>query len=331
MRAGDDRPIGITFASLGVLGPAAVPSVARMAADLGYRSFWTAEANGTDAMTPLGAVRAVAPRLDVATGIAPMRLRSPALAAMTAATLQEMAPTGEVWLGVGVSTPPIVERWHGGEYPDHPLGQVREYLTLVRQLLSGEQVTFEGDHYQVRRFQLAVRYTSDRRPRIVLAALNPRMLALAGELADGVLLNYLPASYVAASVEHVRKGGDATVFAYVHAAVTEWERGVRSAQRDLFGYVMADGYGRMLRSAGFEDEVSEVRARAADGDRDGAVAAISDRMVDEIDHIGDAASVARFVRAYLDAGVDHAVLMPLPWGDDRRAVVDATMAAAAEA
>jgi hypothetical protein len=94
---------------------------------------------------------------------------------------------------------------------------------------------------------------------------------------------------------------------------------------------MADGYGRMLRSAGFEDEVSEVRARAADGDRDGAVAAISDRMVDEIDHIGDAASVARFVRAYLDAGVDHAVLMPLPWGDDRRAVVDATMAAAAEA
>jgi alkanesulfonate monooxygenase SsuD/methylene tetrahydromethanopterin reductase-like flavin-dependent oxidoreductase (luciferase family) len=250
---------------------------------------------------------------------------------MTAATLQEMAPTGEVWLGVGVSTPPIVERWHGATYPDRPLGQVREYLTLLHQLLSGEQVTFEGDHYQVRRFQLAVQYTSDRRPKVVLAALNPRMLALAGELADGVLLNYLPASHVASSVEHVRQAGEATVFAYVHAAVTEWERGVRSAQRDLFGYVMADGYGRMLRSAGFENEVAEVRARAADGDRDGAVAAISDRMVDEIDHIGDADSVARFVRSYLDAGVDHAVLMPLPWGDDRRAVVDATMAAAAEA
>lgn len=331
MRSDDDTPLGLTFASLGVLGARAVPDLARTAADLGYRSFWTAEANGTDAVTPLGAVRAVAPELDVATGIMPTQVRSPALAAMTGATLQELAATGDAWIGVGVSTPLIVERWHSGAYVDRPVAQLREYLTLLREMVSGEPVTFEGDFYQVRKFRLGLRYSDDRRPKIVVAALGPRMLRLAGELADGVLLNYLPASHVASSVAEVRAGGDATIFAYVHACVGEWDRGATSARRDLFGYVMADGYANMMRSAGFGDEVEEVRERAASGDRDGAVAAVSDRMVSEIDHIGDSSSVTAFVRGYIDGGVEHPVLMPLPWGDDRRAVTDATMAAAAEA
>jgi hypothetical protein len=91
---------------------------------------------------------------------------------------------------------------------------------------------------------------------------------------------------------------------------------------------MADGYANMVRAAGFGDVVGEVRERAAAGDRDGAVAAISDDMVQAIDFIGDSGQVAAFVQSYRDAGVDHPVLMPLPWGEDRRAVTDATMRAA---
>lgn len=164
-----------------------------------------------------------------------------------------------------------------------------------------------------------------------MAALNPRMLRLAGEIADGVLLNYIPASHVGPSIEHVRAGGGATVFAYVHAAVGDFERRAGSARRDLFNYAMADGYARMFRASGFAGEVDEVRARQAARDRDGALAAVSDRMIQAIDFIGDEGAVADFVRTYVDAGVEYPVLMPLPWGDDRFAVTRATMAAAARA
>ena len=86
----------------------------------------------------------------------------------------------------------------------------------VRECLTGEKVDFAGDFYQVKGFRLGVRL-GERRPKIVIGALNPKMLALAGEVADGVLLNYLPASHVPWSVEQVRKGGDAAIYAYVHA------------------------------------------------------------------------------------------------------------------
>ena len=326
--AGD---LGLTFASLGILGPAAAPSLAQRAVELGYRSFWTAEANASDAISVLGAVRAVAPTLDVGTGVMPVQLRSPALVAMSAATLQQLAPRGGVLVGVGMSTPVVASGWHGSDATDRPLARMREYLTLLRMLLSGESVNFDGDFWSVRRFQLGVRYTDDRRPKLVLAALNPGMLRLAGELADGVLLNYLPASHVAASVAEVRKGGAATVYAYVHAAVGDPEQSLRSARRDLFGYVMADGYASMLVKAGFSEEVDRVRAAMAERDRDAAVAAISARMAFEIDFVGDHEGVVSFVRSYREAGVSHPVLMPLPWGEDRRGVTEATMAAAAEA
>jgi alkanesulfonate monooxygenase SsuD/methylene tetrahydromethanopterin reductase-like flavin-dependent oxidoreductase (luciferase family) len=154
------------------------------------------------------------------------------------------------------------------------------------------------------------------------------MLALAGEVADGVLLNYLPASHVPWSVEQVRKGGDATVYAYVHAGVCEREEGVDLARRDLYSYAVVDSYARNFERAGFGDEVAEIRARFAEGDRAGAVAAVSDRLVDAIDVMGDADTVHATMRAYSDAGVDVPVLMPLPWGSDRRASAEATVRAA---
>jgi probable F420-dependent oxidoreductase len=323
---GMDRA-GVTFASLMTLGPDLAVETARLAADCGYRSFWTAETTGPEAFSLLGAVGAAAPTLDLGTGVLALQLRTPMVVAMAGATLQALQPEREVLLGIGISSPVVTERWHGVAFGGNPLARVREYVTLLRLCLSGEKVDFSGDFYQVKGFRLGVRL-GERRPKIVVGALNPKMLRLAGELADGVLLNYLPASHVGWSVERVREGGDATVYAYVHAGVCDRSDGVELARRDLFSYAVVDSYAANFERAGFAEEVAEIRARFTAGDRAGALAAVSDRMVDAIDVMGDEDTVSETMRAYVDAGVDVPVLMPLPWGPDRRATAAQTIRAA---
>jgi probable F420-dependent oxidoreductase len=321
--------LGVTFASFSALGTTAGLTAAGWAADRGYQSFWVAETVGTEAFATLAAVGAAHPGLGLGTGVLAAPLRTAPLTAMGAATLQDLHADADVLLGVGASSPAVVTRWHGATYgADRPLARMREYLTLLRECLSGEKVDFDGDFHRVKGFRLGVRL-GERRPKIILAALNPGMLRLGGELADGVLLNYLPASHVPWSVEQVRAGGDATVYCYVHVGVTDADANRRHARRDLFSYAVVDAYAANFERAGFADEVAEIRTRHAAGDRDGAVAAVSDRMCDAIDVLGDAEHVHAAVRGYSDAGVDVPVVMPMPWGDDRLGVVRATIDAAA--
>lgn len=317
---------GVTFASLMGLGPQAAVQTAQLAEQVGYTSYWTAETTGPEAFSVLAAVGAAAPSLDLGTGVLALQLRTPMVVAMAGATLQALHPDRDIVLGIGISSPVVATRWHGRPYGDRPLSEVREYVTLLRSCLSGEKVDFDGDHYHVKGFRLGVRL-GERRPKIVVGALNPKMLALAGELADGVLLNYLPASHVPWSVEQVRTGGDAAIYAYVHAGICEREEGIELARRDLFSYAVVDSYAANFARAGFADEVAAIRAAHAAGDREAAVAAVSDRMVDAIDVMGDADTVHATMQAYADAGVDVPVLMPLPWGADRRASADAAIRA----
>jgi probable F420-dependent oxidoreductase len=318
---------GVTFASLMSLGPDTALHTARLAEEVGYSSYWTAETTGPEAFSLLAAVGAAAPTLGLGTGVLALQLRTPMVVAMAGATLQALHPDRDIVLGVGISSPVVTSRWHGVPYGDRPLARTREYVTLLRACLTGEKVDFAGDFYEVKGFRLGVRL-GERRPKIVIGALNPKMLALAGEVADGVALNYLPASHVPWSVEQVRKGGPAEIYAYVHAGVCEREEGAELARRDLFSYAVVDSYARSFERAGFADEVAEIRARHAEGDRPGALAAVSDRMVDAIDVMGDADTVQATMQAYVDAGVDVPVLMPLPWGADRRASADLAIRAA---
>lgn len=326
------RP-GFTFASLMGLGPQLAVETAREAEALGYGSFWTAETTGPEAFSTLAAAGAAAPSLDLGTGVLALQLRTPMVVAMAAATLQALQPDRDVWVGIGISSPVVTEKWHGVDYGDRPLARCREFITLLKEIWAGDAVTFDGDFYSLSRSRLGVRL-GERKPKVVLGALNPKMLALGGEVADGVLLNYLPSSHVGWSVEHVRTGAATrsdgvtpTVFAYVHAGVTEREHGEEAARKDLFSYVVVDAYARNFERAGFADDVAEVRARHAAKDREGALAAVSDRFVDAIDFMGTPDEVRDFGQAYVDAGVDVPVLMPLPWGPDRRQVITDTMRA----
>ncbi|KAA0232666.1 MAG: LLM class F420-dependent oxidoreductase [Actinobacteria bacterium] len=319
--------------SLGILDPVRLASLAE---SLGYRSVWVPETTGYEAFATLAAAGAVTSHLDLCSGVIPIQLRTPVLLAMGGATLQSFHPDRDVVLGVGISSPVVTERWHGVPYGSSPLARMREYLTLVRECLSGESVTFKGDFYEVSRFRLGVRL-GERRPRLVIGALNEGMLRLAGEVADGVLLNYLPASRVAWSVEQVRAGearggrppGSCTVYAYVHVGVCDRADGIDYARRDLFSYAVVDSYARSFELAGFAEEVAEIRARHEAKDREGALAAVTDRFIDAIDIMGDEAGVRDAVRSYVRAGVDVPVIMPLPWGPDRWAVIEATLEACA--
>jgi probable F420-dependent oxidoreductase len=326
---------GVTYASLMGLGPPLAPKVAAHAADLGYHQFWTAETTGPEAFSILAAAGAAAPGLGLGTGVLALQLRTPMVVAMAGATLQALHPDADIVLGVGISSPVVTERWHGVPYGNRPLARTREYVTLLHQCLAGDSVTFKGDFYECSRFRLGVRL-GDRRPKVVIGALNPGMLRLAGEVADGVLLNYIPATHVAWSVEQVRAGeavagrpaGSTTIYSYVHLGVAKREDGIEAARRDLFSYAVVDAYAQNFERAGFGDDVAAIREHHGAGDREGALAAVSDLFVDGIDIMGDADHVRTSLQSYVDAGVDVPILMPLPWGPDRWTVIDETMRAA---
>jgi len=321
-----DRAVSV--AGVQTLGADLSLDVAREADRLGYAAVWVAEANAAEAMSLLGAVSQVAPHVGLGTGVLALQLRTPPLHAMAAATLQQLAGDRDVFLGVGISSPAVAGQWHGAGYTDRPIAQVREFLTLLRACLTGDTVTFEGDFYTVKRFRLGLRL-GERKPRIALAALNPQMLRLGGELADVVLLNYLPASLVPWCVEHVRAGGDARIHAYVHCAVTDRDRYADLARKDLLNYAVVPAYAGQFGRAGFAEEVRQFQDRWAARDREGALRAISDEWVDAIQVMGDERHVRDAVQEYADRGVDVPIVFALPWGEDRRATLGTTLRALA--
>lgn len=329
-----DQRTGVTFASFQNLGMDAALTVAGWADELGYASMWTAETTGPEAFATLGALAVAHPGLDLGTGVLALQVRTPMVVAMGAATVQALAPERDILVGVGISSPVVTQRWHGVPYGDRPLSRVREYVELLRLCLAGDAVSFKGDFYEASKFRLGVKLP-DKKPKIVIGALNEKMLALAGEVADGVLLNYLPASHVPWAVGHVRageqrSGNSCTVYAYVHVGVCErTDKALDYARRDLFSYAVVDGYAKNFTLAGFGDEVAAVRDHHAKGEREQALAAVSETMIDAIDIVGDHDHVRAAIQAYVAAGVDVPVLMPLPWADDRLGVIRSTMEAGA--
>jgi probable F420-dependent oxidoreductase len=321
------QPLGVTAAPFIRSGTAAVIDLATRADRLGYNSLWVAEVTGTEAFSVLGAASRAAPGVGLGTGVLAMQVRTPPLLAMAAASLQALAPDRDVLLGVGVSSPVVACDWHGARYPDRPLAHMREFLTLLRECLSGETVTFAGDYYQVRKFRLGVEL-GDRRPKVVLGALGEGMLRLAGREADGVLLNYLPASHVPWCVEQVRRGGSATVYANVHVGVGDPAVAAARARYDLFSYAVVDAYASSFTRAGYGSAVEAIRAAHHAGDRAGALAAVPGEMIDAIDVVGDGALVRDTITAYRRAGVDVPVVFPLTWGAPGPGALEPTLRAA---
>src|SRR3954451_5177507 len=163
--------------------------IVREAERLGYDLVWTAEAYGSDAATILGWIAGQTSRIRIGSSIFQMPARSPAMTAMTAATLDQLSD-GRMLLGIGSSGPQVSEGWHGVRFANQ-LARTREYIEVVRKALARERLEFGGDHYELplpdgpgKALKLTIAPVQDQIP-IYLAAIGPKNTALAGEIADG--------------------------------------------------------------------------------------------------------------------------------------------------
>jgi probable F420-dependent oxidoreductase len=298
---------GLTIPLLGVPLPAHAEVICALPG-FGYTDVWSAETSGTDAFTPLALASAWEPTLRMGTAIVPVFTRGPALIAMSAAALAEAAP-GRFVLGLGASSPVIVGGWNGIAF-DEPYKRSRDVLRVVKTALRGERVDGTFDTFAIKRFKL------ERPPAVVppvlLAALRPQMLRLAGSEADGAILNWLAATDVARCVEAI--GNDAAdVVARIFVCPTDDVGYARTLGRTLIStYLTVPAYAAFHDWLGRGAALAPMHEAWAAGDRAAAAAAVPDEVVDTLVLHGTPESCRAQVQAYADAGVKTPVIALLP-------------------
>jgi probable F420-dependent oxidoreductase len=312
--------LGIALPHFPALALSVYRGIASEAEARGYDTAWVGETAGGDAVTVISILATATERLRLATGVIPVQTRTPVTLGMTAATLGHLAP-GRFTLGLGLSSRAIVADWHGLPF-SRAVDQVREAVQIIRMVASGERVSFDGRFYRVRNFRLGAP-PPPAPARVVLAALGPRMLELAGEIADGVLLNWLPPEAVPACLGHLeagaRKAGRSLagfeIAAFVRTHVTDEPTPVRAAlARDITGYATADVYASVFRAIGYAAEIDALSAAWRGGDRAGAVRQVSARMLDGLGVVGPEAFCRERVAAFARAGLTMPVVVPFAPG-----------------
>jgi alkanesulfonate monooxygenase SsuD/methylene tetrahydromethanopterin reductase-like flavin-dependent oxidoreductase (luciferase family) len=295
--------VGVTLPVEEGLAVGQLLELARAGNELGYHTILAGEVSGPDVFALLAAVSLVAPDARLGTGVVPSTTRSLPSLAMGFATLGSLAP-GRVIAGVGVSSRTVVEEWHGRDFP-RPIAFMREFVPALRSALEGERV---GS------FRLTLK--PPKPIPVMLAAMNPRMLRLAGALGDAVQLTWCPPDEVPALIEQVRAGAAeagrepseveivASFFGYggdrPDAALERYRR-----------FVLAYALQGTHRSAfvGSIPRIEEAAQLWAAGDRAGALRLVDDAAVHRLCAVGAAAVVER-AEALRATGIDTPVLLP---------------------
>jgi len=304
--------IAISPTTIG-LGPAALVDLCVAAEELGYRQAWLAEVAGPESFSLAGAIANATEEMDVGVAVVPAATRSPALMAMGAATVSGLLAGRTFSLGVGASSQMIVESWHDRDFAP-PVTRVRESVLATRALLQGER-DFEGETVSVRRFALA---TSPGEVRLLVGALGPRMLRLAGAVADGVCLNLMTPDAVPRQLAEIERGAaeagrslpeDFAVMARFHVVPGDDLDDARGLVRSAFGpYFAQPVYNRFLDWMGFGEEAVALAGAFAEGDRAGVAAALHDSLVDGISLVGPVDRIGESLEDFAAAGVDVAAL-----------------------
>ncbi len=288
--------------------------IAGHVAGAGFRSLWTNEASGRDALLLCQAWAAATTDLEVGVGVVPIWTRTPAQLAMACATLQE-ASGGRFLLGLGVSHPATMGPWHGAEVR-RPLTAARETLAILAQLEAGERSSVRGEVRSSERFRLAVT-PAPPRTRRYLAAMGPRMLTLAGTHADGVLLNWAGPDEVARASTRVRDGArragrdpaDVEVAAYVRVAVhPDRARAVAALASQIGRYAALPAYASHLERQGVPAaQVAEASRNGARGDD--LAELLGDGALSTLGWAGATGDDAgELLDGFRAAGLDHLIL-----------------------
>ncbi|HYU84597.1 MAG TPA: LLM class F420-dependent oxidoreductase [Kribbellaceae bacterium] len=280
-------------------------------ASRGYTDLWSAEVAGADAFTPLVLASEWDDRLRLGTAVVPVHTRGPAALAMHAATLADLAP-GRFVLGIGASSQTIVSGWNGIAYDD-PYKRTRDVLRFLRTALAGEKVDGEFEMFRVKRFRLE--RVPDVPPKIMLAALRPGMLRLAAKEADGAITNWLSADDVARVREEVGAGTE--LAARIFVCVTEDTELARNLGRFLIAsYLTVPAYAAFHDWLGRTAVMTPMREAWAKGDKQGAMAAVPDELIDELIVHGTPEQCRAGIQRYVDKGLDTPVIAVLPTGVD---------------
>jgi F420-dependent oxidoreductase-like protein len=318
--------LGITIGYSGAKMALDMPLI-QEADRLGFHSVWSAEAYGSDAVTPLAWIAARTERINVATGIMQMPARTPAMTAMTATTLDQLSG-GRFLLGLGVSGPQVVEGWHGQPY-GKPLVKTREYISIVRQIWAREQpVEHHGEHYQIP-YQGAgatglgkplKSILHGRQIPIYIAAIGPKSVEQAAEIADGWLpIWYSPhrthvfKSALAAGFARAGSGKSLATFdiaASVNVVLgNDVQKCLGHIKPGLALYVGGMGargknfYNELACRYGFEEAAKKIQDLYLAGKKDEAAAAVPDELADEVSLVGPAERIRDRLAAWRESGV----------------------------
>jgi F420-dependent oxidoreductase-like protein len=288
---------------------------------LGYDSAWAAEAWGTDVVSVLAWLGARTTTVKLGAGIMQIPARTPAMAAMTAATLDLMSG-GRVLLGLGTSGPQVVEGWHGQPF-GKPLGRTREYVEIVRAAIGRQLVEHEGAHYEVpyrgddatglgKPLKLMLRPVRDEIP-IYLAAIGPRNVALAAEIADGWLPVWVSPTKLGEifgdALAAAQPDFDVAAFAVPVAISDDLQAARDFVKPHIALYVGGMGakgqnyYNALVGRYGYEDAARQIQGLYLDGKKLEAIAAVPDDLVDEVALVGSRERIADRLEAWKESPV----------------------------
>jgi len=302
--------------SLGpLLSMADVLNCARMADSENVDSVWVPESWGRESFSTLGAVAQVTEKVRLGTSIISIFARTPATVAMGAMTL-DMLSYNKAVIGLGSSTEAIVEGWHGARF-EQPVARMREYVECLRLMMSGEKASYAGKFYNLKNFKLLHHPPRSHVP-IFVAAVNKRMVSLASELADGVLLYMRPFEELGrtiAGIKQATSGRKFEVALSLICAVSDSEPGkAREKAAKTLAFYVAVGkyYARFLADNGFQDEVARISDAYWKSGGDAAAKQVTEKMLDSITIAGTRGDCRKALARFCDAGVTLPILQLNP-------------------
>ena len=288
--------------------------------DLGYTDFWSSEANGHDGFTPLAMAAAWTPTARLGVAIIPAYTRGPALMAQSVASMADGAP-GRFVMGIGTSSDVIVGRWNGMEFAQ-PYQQVRDMVRFLRKALAGEKVDESFERFTVKGFRSGVKL--EQTPPILIAALRQGMLKLAGREGDGAILNWLSAEDVKRVTPYVHAGGEGKEIAARIFVLPTADRGMALAigRRAVAAYLNVPVYAAFHEWLGRGDELAGMWKHWKEGDREAALEAIPEEVVDALIINGPPEECREHVARYVENGVHTPALAILHSEDLRQSIRD---------